>query len=508
MTTETPLTTEPGPARRLVRPHGDRILAGVAAGIGHRLDMPVWLVRVLFVIAATFGGFGVIAYVAAWLLIPEEGSEDAPAARLVDGLGRSGWIGIGIAVLGLMAVNGAMDLFEPGAVFGLAMVVIGVLVYTGKTPIKVASNEAVAPAETMAAVASPTPSPATETGWAGSTPPPPAGHGTPSAPPPPPAPPAPRSPLGRFTVAAGLIVLGTMALIERLGYVDLVPRHYLSAAMAMTAIGLIVGTWFGRARGLIVLGIALTPMLVLSPLAEIEYRDFGQVVVRPASVGEIQPVYTRDVGTLIVDLSALDLQGQSLEITAHVDLGELVIVVPSDAAVTGSARVDLGDVHVFGAEKGGIGTISEQIDRPGSNGTIDLNASTDVGRVLITIDPEDSRIGDGPMFAGESAFVIDDPSELSERYEIATGSLTIDLSDLVLTEPRDVRIQMGAGEIIVILPDQGRVAVDATAGLGEVTVAGRSDSGFAPRVEIDEGDALLDLRISVGAGSITVEDQS
>jgi phage shock protein PspC (stress-responsive transcriptional regulator) len=48
------------------------MIAGVCAGIARRYAMPVFLVRVLAV-AAGVAGFGVVVYVALWLLMPDDG---------------------------------------------------------------------------------------------------------------------------------------------------------------------------------------------------------------------------------------------------------------------------------------------------------------------------------------------------------------------------------------------------------------------------------------------------
>ena len=59
--------------RRLVRSRDDRMLGGVCAGVADYLGVDVTLVRVLTVIGAVFGlGSIVVAYVVAWLLMPEE----------------------------------------------------------------------------------------------------------------------------------------------------------------------------------------------------------------------------------------------------------------------------------------------------------------------------------------------------------------------------------------------------------------------------------------------------
>lgn len=58
----------------LYRPHQDRMLAGVAAGIARYLDVDVTIVRIILVVLAFAGGAGIPLYLAGWLLIPEEGA--------------------------------------------------------------------------------------------------------------------------------------------------------------------------------------------------------------------------------------------------------------------------------------------------------------------------------------------------------------------------------------------------------------------------------------------------
>ena len=49
----------------------DRYIGGVCAGIAHRLGWSPALVRAIVIILAFFGGFGVYAYIFAWLLMPD-----------------------------------------------------------------------------------------------------------------------------------------------------------------------------------------------------------------------------------------------------------------------------------------------------------------------------------------------------------------------------------------------------------------------------------------------------
>ncbi len=89
--------------RRLRRPTASRVLGGVAAGIADHTGSSVGLVRLGFLVAALFGGFGIVLYLAAWALIPEEGAADSAAEKWLANLTtpgkRAGAFLIGIAAL-------------------------------------------------------------------------------------------------------------------------------------------------------------------------------------------------------------------------------------------------------------------------------------------------------------------------------------------------------------------------------------------------------------------------
>ncbi len=56
----------------LHRSHRHRIIAGVAGGLAETFGLPVWLVRLLFLIAMLPGGVpGILLYVVLWIVLPE-----------------------------------------------------------------------------------------------------------------------------------------------------------------------------------------------------------------------------------------------------------------------------------------------------------------------------------------------------------------------------------------------------------------------------------------------------
>jgi phage shock protein PspC (stress-responsive transcriptional regulator) len=66
--------------RRLTRPREDRWLGGVAAGLGAYFDLSPTIYRIAFVALALAGGTGVLLYIAAWLVIPDEGAAESIAS--------------------------------------------------------------------------------------------------------------------------------------------------------------------------------------------------------------------------------------------------------------------------------------------------------------------------------------------------------------------------------------------------------------------------------------------
>ncbi len=85
--------------RTLRRPVSGRILAGVAAGLASYSGIDVTIVRIAFAVFTVVGFtglpflgwlplylFGVPLYLAGWLFIPEEGSEQSIAATMLRSL--------------------------------------------------------------------------------------------------------------------------------------------------------------------------------------------------------------------------------------------------------------------------------------------------------------------------------------------------------------------------------------------------------------------------------------
>jgi phage shock protein PspC (stress-responsive transcriptional regulator) len=55
------------------------MVAGVCAGLGDYFGVDANIVRLVFAALTIFGGAGVLVYLVAWLVVPEEGEEKSIA---------------------------------------------------------------------------------------------------------------------------------------------------------------------------------------------------------------------------------------------------------------------------------------------------------------------------------------------------------------------------------------------------------------------------------------------
>jgi phage shock protein C len=60
------------PPRRLVRVREGRMIAGVCTGIARYFNVDPVVVRLAFIVLLFAGGSGLLIYLAAWLVMPED----------------------------------------------------------------------------------------------------------------------------------------------------------------------------------------------------------------------------------------------------------------------------------------------------------------------------------------------------------------------------------------------------------------------------------------------------
>ena len=110
------------PFRRAERPAERRILGGVAAGIADHLGVPVFWVRVAFVVATWFNGAGLIGYLLLWRFMPLTEPERAPGLEAAQRRG----LRVGGAVVG------TREILQTVAVVAVGVGVLVLLQATGR----------------------------------------------------------------------------------------------------------------------------------------------------------------------------------------------------------------------------------------------------------------------------------------------------------------------------------------------------------------------------------------
>ncbi len=399
---------------RPARPRDDRKIAGVSAAIARRYDIDPVLVRIAFVVAAFYGGIGFLLYLAGWVLLPDAGPAPDAAGRAAR---RSEPHPVLLVLLIIVAVGtGSAVLFggSPGGLVTLA-VAAGLLFMLHRTRgdrgISAAAAATTTHPGTTSAPAQTAPDASTPAGAAtadaptvqtaadadaavvpgpgpyGRSEPPawdPLGAAPfawdlpePASPPEPPEPPRPGAWLTPLTFGLALLAGGIAgAVVLSAGGLGGL-RVVFGVMLAVLGLGLLVGAFLHRGRGLIVLAI---PMIVLTyALTSAQLQDWQGVedlTAAPTTAAAVAPTYERTAGDIRLDLSKLDLSVPTgtdplpaatgpVSTTVAVDVGSIYVQVPPDADVTVHCDVSLGDMDCLG----------RQLDGPGLETTV-----TDLGR--------------------------------------------------------------------------------------------------------------------------------
>jgi phage shock protein PspC (stress-responsive transcriptional regulator) len=377
-TAEEPMASAPQQVKRLVRRRQDKIIAGVAGGLGDYFGIDPIIFRIGFVVTA-FTGWGIIAYLAAWLLIPEAPLPGEEAGQPLARERPQTWIGIALLVAGTALLLGQTGWWDGSVMWGIGLIGVGVLLFVQDRDRSNGPREATPPPGPT----HPQPPGATYSPGATTTAPaqPPGAKAA--------RPPRERSSLGLLTTAATLIAIGIAAFMDALDVVSLTAYQYLAIALAVMGLGLTIGAWLGRARWLIVVGIILAPFMLAASLVRIPMdtaTGAGQRFFTPTSISQVKTDYELFAGEMVLDLSELPPPETSLDVRAVVGAGSLRVVVPDGVGVDVRADAGLGEVDVFGRRADGSDVTLRRVFGP-SEPRLNLNLSAHVGEVRVIREP-------------------------------------------------------------------------------------------------------------------------
>src|SRR5947199_4144013 len=102
--TENTHILENGAAKRLERSRSDRMVAGVCGGLARYFDIHPAFFRVGFVVLTLLGGAGIVIYLAAMLVMPDEGQHDSIVSAAIRDRRDRPWPLIAVGLLAVAAV--------------------------------------------------------------------------------------------------------------------------------------------------------------------------------------------------------------------------------------------------------------------------------------------------------------------------------------------------------------------------------------------------------------------
>ena len=123
-----PLTHTPQ-VKRLERSSSSRVVAGVSGGLGRYFDLNPAVFRLGFVVLTLLGGAGLLVYLAAVLVIPDEGKDASIAAEVLAERRDRPWplVGLGLIGVATLVLISRGELW-PSAGAGWALLLVGGLV--------------------------------------------------------------------------------------------------------------------------------------------------------------------------------------------------------------------------------------------------------------------------------------------------------------------------------------------------------------------------------------------
>jgi hypothetical protein len=185
------------------------------------------------------------------------------------------------------------------------------------------------------------------------------------------------------------VVLGLVAILDLTGAIPVWPSTYLAAALSAVALGLLVGSWVGRARWLIALGILTSIALGISTAAETVggVRDADEVNLQPASLSAVPDRISRPVGDVQVDLRRVDFGTGEFPFTVDVGAGNIEIILPPRVDVSARVDVGAGDARILGESWSGFDIAAHEVADLGTDGAgggqLRLLVRLDTGKVEV-----------------------------------------------------------------------------------------------------------------------------
>ncbi len=335
----------PPPSPRRLRRSNDRQIAGVAGGVAEYFEIDPVIARLGFVVALFAGGAGLIAYLVAWAVLPEATGVAAPSnERPLDR--RTTVTVLALVVAAWIAIS---DPFQADVIVPLILVAVGVYLLRqreggfGETSVPAT----VAPTSAEDVVAAETADADPDFAWSS----PVADELQP--------PPRPRRPavVTRVCLSALALLFAGAITTRQVDWVQADTSSVIAIGLVMVGIAALVGSFVGRSRGIVVVGVLLSLAFAAAGVIEPVVEDgVGDRLFRPTTIDTGTASYNLGIGDMVVDLRDLEIQaGSETRVSIKMGIGHTVVHLPPDVDVRVEGDLDIGELIILGEFESGLG---------------------------------------------------------------------------------------------------------------------------------------------------------
>ena len=381
-------TTERRPLRRS---SADRVIAGVAGGVGNYFGTDPVIVRVVFIGLTFLGGSGAFLYLLGWLALPGDNSPSIIAKALGSSsdhrfrnLAAVALIGVGLLTTATLSDDFFRlfgRLWTAAPYLAVMLIAVGLALVLWPGPARRPRSGRARPPTPLPAAPHAPDAERVQTAFSEA---PQSATAAPSH-----ASPAKRrrrrSAAGALTIGVLFIYAGAAAILGRLSVIELEIGDFFAVALGIIGIGLVIAALVGPARGLILLGLAtLAPVVVFSGTDAVWASDVGEVRVTASEPDELTSDYRHGIGRLIVDLRDFDADGSISSLAISVGIGEALIYLPDNLKTITDVDVGAGDIRIS-ARSAAVATRPRglaQEDGIGLTRRIETSADGDLAGVL------------------------------------------------------------------------------------------------------------------------------
>lgn len=331
---DSPKSDAPPPpegVRRLTRSSSDKLIGGVAGGLGRYFGVDPILFRIAFVVLVFAGGVGVLAYVGLLAFVPADDDSRVFGSR------RDANV-IGAVLLGVLVV---LILGPPAFFIGPALIPIALLIGIGMLLWRAAGGA------------------------------PPSGD--------------PGRIIARAAIALviGIAAVGGFAAVFLLAAVG--GGTTIAVLAILAGVALVVAGLSGGARWLIAPALVLVLPLAIVAAADVRVDGgIGERQYRPATMAELRPDYELGMGELIVDMRDVDLPAGTTTMRVQVGIGHTVVRVPEDACVSSDVQIGAGHAQVLDRTNDGLDVDFTQVASPaGDSPRLELEGQVGIGALEV-----------------------------------------------------------------------------------------------------------------------------